>query len=280
MRIETDELPGRFRTAFAEFEKAQAGTRIESLAALVGMDLAYQLETRARDGDLPEEWKTAHIAAADAAVRELRRQLADAQAENSRLRQELDALTPGLVLHCMERDAETMQRDAAGEATGTVIRATDTGREWVRLGDDDGILPSGWIERPRFVIPDSEPAVWRKPPVMRDYPMTAGGPDGRGQVVNGAVVMGGGGSGPISAAVQGSSGTGFTAGGGGGGASVPIGPGRGGAGQNGDGSWATDGRGCPVCGCYGQAEHGKAAQGFEGCPNAGVRYSYDGRVTS
>jgi hypothetical protein len=56
-------------------------------------------------------------------------------------------------------------------------------------------------------------------------------------------------------------------------------PVRGGCGQNGDGSWAKDGHGCPVCGAYGQGgTHGGGIEGSPGCPNRAVTYDYDGNV--
>lgn len=56
-------------------------------------------------------------------------------------------------------------------------------------------------------------------------------------------------------------------------------PVRGGCGQNGDGSWATDGHGCPVCGAYGAGgDHGWGIAGSDGCPNRAKTYDYDGNV--
>jgi hypothetical protein len=52
---------------------------------------------------------------------------------------------------------------------------------------------------------------------------------------------------------------------------------RGGCGQNGDGSWATDGHGCPICGAYGPgSEHGGGIAGSYGCPNRTIIYDYEG----
>lgn len=56
-------------------------------------------------------------------------------------------------------------------------------------------------------------------------------------------------------------------------------PARGGCGQNGDGSWATDGHGCPVCGAYGEdTYHGGGIPGTQGCPNRDRTYDYEGNV--
>lgn len=50
--------------------------------------------------------------------------------------------------------------------------------------------------------------------------------------------------------------------------------GRGGAGQNGDGSWPPgDGKGCPFCGCFGVSGHGG------GCPNMHLIFGAAGEVT-
>lgn len=61
--------------------------------------------------------------------------------ENHELRAELAAQRGVTVLLCMERDMATARDVAAADADeGTVLRATDTGREWV-------FTAGAWLER-------------------------------------------------------------------------------------------------------------------------------------
>lgn len=57
--------------------------------------------------------------------------IADRDAVIARLREEMDAYDDHQTLHCLERDAARVMDASRHEAEGTVLRATDTGREWV-----------------------------------------------------------------------------------------------------------------------------------------------------
>jgi hypothetical protein len=58
--------------------------------------------------------------------------IADRDAEIAQLKAQLDT---GPVMLCMERDAARVMDQSRKEIPGTILRATDTGREWV-LGHD------------------------------------------------------------------------------------------------------------------------------------------------
>lgn len=59
---------------------------------------------------------------------------AEYEAEIARLKAELDQRLHRNVLHVMERYARQAQESSMTEPEGTIMRATDTGREWVFAG--------------------------------------------------------------------------------------------------------------------------------------------------
>lgn len=57
--------------------------------------------------------------------------ISEQDAEIARLRGELDGYQGRAVLHCTDAQMDTAMLDSLGEADGTILRATDTGRELV-----------------------------------------------------------------------------------------------------------------------------------------------------
>lgn len=80
--------------------------------------------------------RDAAAAVHQAAIRDLSAQLTEARSEIARLKAEADTAAGTNVVHCLERDMERLisSDQLAGEADGTILRATDTGRE-IRLAD-------------------------------------------------------------------------------------------------------------------------------------------------
>jgi hypothetical protein len=293
----------QMRQAIRAWESAEAGSRAETEAAERATSAAAALDYGALRGDLPGEWMpkpdsrdaleteldnltgtnaelVRNINEARSQARyfenqaaDLRNSLQETAQAYLRLKELADVrYDGGLVLRCMERDADSMMRDATTEAAGTFIRATDTGAEWIKRPD------GGWTGpwRPWELIPViPEPA---------GFTVGAGSGAG-GTLADGFIVMGGGGSGdgsPHGASAGGPPAATDGRGGGGGTTGLRFrAAARGGIGQNGDGSWGTDGHGCPVCGAYGQgSSHGNGAGGSPGCPNRGHAYAYDGARVS
>lgn len=66
--------------------------------------------------------------------------IGEAVAEINRLKAELDRYQGHHVMYCTEDQAADVLATVSDAGPGTIIRATDSGREWVLRG-------AGWVER-------------------------------------------------------------------------------------------------------------------------------------
>jgi hypothetical protein len=84
---------------------------------------------------------TSQWPAADEVLRLALRALQESEGIIARQRAELDQHLDRSVSHCMERDLDDVMLACMGESPGSLIRTTDTGREFELAGGT-------WMERP------------------------------------------------------------------------------------------------------------------------------------